>query len=435
MFAIIVEPEPHAGALVRSTLREIGCTPVVFSTAEEALCSARARQAEIDLIVLSLELPDTDGLQTTRRLAALLTGVPIITCSSCTDEDVITAAFAAGAHDFVGKPLRRGELAVRAKAALRVRDERLRRARHEQRLVDWARQLEKSKRDLESAVCIDPLTGIANRRHLDSLLRAEWRRAARDGDPLSVVLIDVDEFHAFNERYGHVGGDGCLARIANALAHTLRRASDVLARYGGEEFVAVLPNTDAAGACVVAERLRARVEELQISHAGSSCGQVLTISAGVATRIPTSSTSPEDLVQAADAALFRAKREGRNCCRAEGVDARTVSVQRQPWPTCPVVMLDPILVQRVPRFLESSRDDLDTLRGASLVDVGRGRSVATRIRRAAKSLGFDELAEIATRTEAQIGAAPDAARAHIDELVWYVEHVRVVYRKSALRAV
>jgi diguanylate cyclase (GGDEF)-like protein len=242
---------------------------------------------------------------------------------------MLARAYDAGAHDFIAKPVRPLELTLRAKAALRLRAERVRRGEYEQRLVQWAHQLAKSKRDLESTVRVDPLTGVANRRHFDMLIRAEWRRAARDQTSLSVVFVDLDDFHAFNERYGHIGGDACLAKVADVLARSLRRASDVLARYGGEELVAILPDTDTNGACVVGERLRATIEELQIPHVGSRCSRVVTLSAGVATRLASMGSNPESLIAAADAALFRAKAEGRNCYRAETIDVTDAAIRRE----------------------------------------------------------------------------------------------------------
>ena len=430
MQALIVDSDPLARDTVARLLRDVGCVrSIAVSSGDEALCCARANQSDLDLIVLDLELPDLDGFLACRRLSALLAGVPIIACCKRADSETLGKAYEAGAHDLVGKPFDEREVALRASAALRIREERTRRSLHEQRLVQWARQLEKSKRDLESTVCIDPLTGVANRRHFDSVLRAEWRRAMRDQTPLSLVFFDLDDFHAFNDRYGHVGGDACLAHVASALAHGLRRASDVLARYGGEELVAVLPDTDATGACAVAERLRARVEALDLPHAGSRCTTRVTVSAGAATRIPADGLTIEELVRAADAALFCAKREGRNCCRADAVDAQDIAVHRQPWPTCPVVELDPVLVQRVPRFLATARALTNQLRGA---DAKRAEACAQQLIRTARTLGLDAVVELSSHVAAaaERGDASGLVAA-VEQLAWYVEHVHVVYRRAA----
>jgi diguanylate cyclase (GGDEF)-like protein len=429
--ALIVDPDPAAAEVVRMVLEELGGQVVVVRTGAAALRVAREPGADFDLVVLELELPDMDGLVACRRLCMVLAGVPVVVCHKRDDDDAVVQAFGAGAHDVVHKPIRRTELGARLRAALGIRDERRRREAHDRRVVAWARQIEKSRRDLESTACTDPLTGIANRRHFDSLLCEEWRRAARDHVPFSLVFFDLDEFHVFNERYGHVSGDACLAKVARTMAHELRRASDVLARYGGEELVAVLPGTDVRGACIVAERMRARIEGLRLPHAGSRAG-VVTMSAGVATRTPKIGLTAEVLLEGADAALFRAKREGRNRCCADGFDAGPVVGSTQPWPACPTVIVDPILAQRVPRFLDALRMELCAL------EVGEAsvNSVLTCIRLYHESFGFNELADLATRVDEAAGRSDLAVlKAAVRDLAWYVDHVQVVYRRPALRAV
>ncbi len=158
----------------------------------------------------------------------------------------------------------------------------------------------------------DGLTGIANRRHFDEMLETEHRRATRDRTHLALVMIDVDHFKAFNDRYGHPEGDRCLQSIAAVLETMLRRPADLAARYGGEELVLLLPGTDAVGAHVVATRVVERVRALQIPHAGSPLG-VVTISAGVQAIIPDpEQPARESLLNAADRALYAAKCGGRS---------------------------------------------------------------------------------------------------------------------------
>ena len=159
---------------------------------------------------------------------------------------------------------------------------------------------------------VDGLTGIANRRQLDAELEREWRRAIRSGAPLSLVLLDIDGFKAFNDLYGHPAGDDCLRQVAAALAGVPRRAADLVARYGGEEFAMVLPDLDAAGAESIAESARAAIEALSIPHASSPAAPVVTLSAGAATRSPSRGGSAMALVAGADRALYLAKRQGRN---------------------------------------------------------------------------------------------------------------------------
>lgn len=163
---------------------------------------------------------------------------------------------------------------------------------------------------LEQLATRDGLTGLANRRCFDDTLRAEWARALRQHQPLSLLMVDVDNFKAFNDTNGHLGGDECLKRIAGAVASEMR-ANDLVARYGGEEFAVILPNQSLKGAAIVAERIRARVEQLQVPH-GRDAGKHVTVSIGAATAIGALDAEPSALVATADAALYRAKHMGRN---------------------------------------------------------------------------------------------------------------------------
>src|SRR5688572_29099816 len=191
--------------------------------------------------------------------------------------------------------------------------ERARSARAEE-LARLAHRLRGAAAELEATATTDGLTGIATRRRFDEALAREWRRTARAGAPLSLVLVDVDHFKAYNDRYGHPAGDACLRSVASQLAAAARRPGDLVARYGGEEFALLLPGTDSAGAAAVAGRACAAVERLAIPHGASSVGPYVTISAGVATTWLTPSDDVGGaavLVAAADGALYQAKERGR----------------------------------------------------------------------------------------------------------------------------
>lgn len=169
------------------------------------------------------------------------------------------------------------------------------------------------QKELEMLSFQDGLTGIANRRMLDSVLEKEWASARRSGQPLSVVLIDIDYFKQYNDHYGHIQGDECLQRVANALRAAAVRPRDLLARYGGEEFVVVLPETDEAAALKVAERCRNLVFAEEIPHRSSGLGALVTVSLGVATTVPTQEGRHQPLIERADRRLYLAKQRGRNC--------------------------------------------------------------------------------------------------------------------------
>ncbi len=157
----------------------------------------------------------------------------------------------------------------------------------------------------------DHLTGLANRRHFEELLAVECRRAARDGGPLSIVLLDIDRFKAFNDTYGHPHGDRCLVAVAYGVGTCVRRAGDLLARFGGEELIAVFPGTNENQAAGIAESMRLAVREMEIPHRGSPAG-VVTISLGVASARGAGQLDPDGLVQRVDEALYRAKEGGRD---------------------------------------------------------------------------------------------------------------------------
>ncbi|HEX8602930.1 MAG TPA: sensor domain-containing diguanylate cyclase [Pseudoduganella sp.] len=172
---------------------------------------------------------------------------------------------------------------------------------------------------LEKLALQDGLTGLANRRQFDVSLGNEFSRAARQGTPLGLAMIDVDNFKAYNDRYGHSAGDDCLRAVTRAIRQqTPKRAGDLAARYGGEEMAVLLPNTDTAGTAAVAGQMRAAVEALQLPHAGSPLG-IVTISCGIASIVPRRGVDAAALlVECADAALYAAKDAGRNCVRWHG---------------------------------------------------------------------------------------------------------------------
>ena len=158
----------------------------------------------------------------------------------------------------------------------------------------------------------DGLLEIANRRHFDARLEEEWRRAQRQGQSLSLLMIDVDHFKRYNDSYGHQAGDRCLQAVARAAQSALRRPGDLLARYGGEELVVILPNTELAGAILVAQAIQRALADLHIPHADSPVADQVTVSIGVATMLPNPQLESAQLLAAADHGLYSAKESGRN---------------------------------------------------------------------------------------------------------------------------
>ncbi|MES2127055.1 MAG: diguanylate cyclase [Pseudomonadota bacterium] len=194
---------------------------------------------------------------------------------------------------------------------LRVRRLTRQKVQLEELVAARTRELEGSNAKLEALSTTDSLTGITNRRGFDGALKAEWRRAKRANLPLSLVMLDVDHFKAFNDRYGHQAGDQCLRDVANVIANHARRTSDLAARYGGEEFALLIPATNGPDALLIARAICEDLQRLGVPHAGSPYG-VVTISIGIAALVPHEHNSAEILVHDADQALYRAKQEGRN---------------------------------------------------------------------------------------------------------------------------
>ncbi|AHN73833.2 diguanylate cyclase [Pandoraea pnomenusa] len=182
----------------------------------------------------------------------------------------------------------------------------------------------RAERELRLLARTDGLTGLSNRRSLDRILASEWRRMRRAKRSMAVAFVDIDWFKRYNDTQGHQAGDVALAAVAGAIGAALNRPSDAAGRYGGEEFIAVLPDTDAAGATRVAEAIRRSVEQLNLAHRSSDFGHV-TVSVGVACRRPRGNETVDALVKAADEALYRAKAAGRNCVVAAPSDATLTS--------------------------------------------------------------------------------------------------------------
>ncbi len=182
------------------------------------------------------------------------------------------------------------------------------------------KELEERNAKLERLSSLDGLTGLFNRRYFDDNLIKEWKQATRNNSPLSLLIVDIDYFKNYNDYYGHLEGDDCLRKVALSLYEALMRPADIIARYGGEEFTAILPNTGSEGARKVARRMMAHVAQLSIVHEGSSVAETITVSIGASSGFPSEKLSPTSLLDYADKALCKAKKNGRNSFRMRLVD-------------------------------------------------------------------------------------------------------------------
>jgi diguanylate cyclase (GGDEF)-like protein len=426
MSILLVEDDPDAAAQLCALLGQEGYHHVeVAGTMAEAVHQLEPQPSGgvPDLILVDLMLPDGNGLDLCRRLkhTRRYGQVPIVVVSSIDDECTIEECLDAGACDYLHKPVRPRELAARLRAALRVKRAGEQHWSREHQLLGLAERLRKNNEELARLSGTDPLTGVANRRQFNVVYRSEWRRASRAALPLALVLFDVDDFHAYNERYGHVLGDQCLVAVATAIADCGQRPSDLFARYGGEEFVFVLPETDIEGARIVAERARARVQALALPHDRARAALVVTISAGYASMVPRPDLSPETLLSEADDALLRAKHSGRN--RSESAES---AAETPPEPI--MVEVDPIIARRIPTFLANRRNDVRlVLEALDHEGFDAIRRVGHNLKGSGASYGFQPITDIG-RTIEDSAAARDAEaiRHAVSDLSRYLDQVQVV---------
>jgi len=275
---------------------------------------AQAVRIKPTVILQDLVMPGLDGLSLVReyRNHPATKDIPIIVLSTKEDPLIKSAAFSAGANDYLVKLPDTIELVARIRYHSRSYMTLLQRDAAYRALRVSQQQLLDTNLVLQRLMNSDGLTGLSNRRHFDEYLELEWRRSLRDQTQLSLLMIDVDYFKSYNDSFGHVEGDEALRKVAAAIRDASSRPSDLPARYGGEEFVLVLPNTSPGGARLVAEKLRQTVAALKIAHNTPAEGASLTISIGLATMVPQPGTDCRLLISAADRGLYLAKNNGRN---------------------------------------------------------------------------------------------------------------------------
>lgn len=305
MKILIVEDSRSNLALLTHYVEQFGATPITAETGQAAIEAFSGQQP--DLVLLDVVLPDLDGFAVAKRIRTMekvSEWTPIIFLSSLGDDAHIEQGITAGGDDYLLKPVSEIVLGAKIRAMQRLV---LMRAS----LLALTRKLDAANQELIRISSSDGLTGIANRRFFDEAISIEWRRARRHSNSLAMLMCDVDFFKRFNDTYGHIAGDDCLRKVASAIRKNTERPSDIVARYGGEEFAVVLPETSVGGALMVAEKIRNAIRELNIPHSESPSGRV-TMSIGIAAAAPGFDNPPDDLINAADKALYRAKHDGRN---------------------------------------------------------------------------------------------------------------------------
>jgi two-component system chemotaxis family response regulator WspR len=312
IMVLLVDDQAIIAEAIRQALADE--TSVDFhycASPEDAVTVAEETRATV--ILQDLVMPGTDGLTLVRqyRQNPATRDIPIIVLSTKEEPLVKSAAFAAGANDYLVKLPDRIELIARIRYHSRSYLNLLQRDEAYQALRQSQQQLLATNLELQRLTHSDGLTGLSNRRYLDQYLSAEWRRGVRDKSGLGFLMIDVDNFKAYNDTYGHVAGDEVLKRVAQTIESCLGRSPDLAARFGGEEFAVVIPGTSSGGLRLLAEKIRLAIEGLGIPHSVSASG-IVTISIGAATLVPSLTDPVTTLIEAADVALYRAKRDGKN---------------------------------------------------------------------------------------------------------------------------
>ncbi|WP_230600341.1 diguanylate cyclase [Vibrio fluvialis] len=276
---------------------------LMATTGQQAI--AVCREHKPDLILMDVLMPDINGWETCKILKRDpdIATIPVIFVTALTDQDDENACWDAGAVDFLQKPINANTLKHRVRAHLTLK--------HQSDL-------------LRSLAYVDGLTGISSRRHFDQYIETQMGHAFRKQESLGVLLIDIDFFKQYNDRYGHIAGDDCLRQVAQSLKQSCLRSADMVARYGGEEFVLVLPDTDENGLEHIAQRIKQQLEQEVIAHIGSPTS-LLTVSAGGAVYQPGDQPgSTEAMLVLADTMLYKAKAEGRNQSRVEALRAEVL---------------------------------------------------------------------------------------------------------------
>jgi diguanylate cyclase (GGDEF)-like protein len=320
---LIVDDNPQNIQLAAGHLKLPGVDVAFAMSAMEAL--ETIAHDSFDLLLLDVMMPEMDGYELCRRVKAMpgYREVPVIFLTARGDAESVVAGFEAGAVDYISKPFSGPELVSRVQTHLRLRElvvrleeinaslniDLLKAMRHEDELAETREVLAQRNRELYEQATKDPLTGLANRRHIMAIAEYEQNRVERMGASLGIIVGDLDHFKQINDTLGHPCGDQVLVAVGELLTTTVRR-QDQVARWGGEEFLILLPDTTGSGAKVLAEKARAAVEAFEFSCEGHDETLKLTMTFGVTTC--NSLTGLDEAIRHADEALYEGKSGGRN---------------------------------------------------------------------------------------------------------------------------
>ncbi|MBV8566226.1 MAG: diguanylate cyclase [Methylobacteriaceae bacterium] len=311
---LLIDDQPLVGEAVRRALLDEQQLTFHYC-GDPSRAVALAHETKPTVILQDLVMPGVNGLDLVRRYRGEpgTAAIPIIVLSTKEEATVKSEAFKAGANDYLVKLPDRVELVARIRYHSAAYMNHLQRDAAYRALRESQQRLMETNRELQRLTNVDGLTGLSNRRYFKEYIEAEWKRALRGQTALSLLMIDVDYFKQYNDTYGHVAGDEVLKQVARTVGDSFKRSTDLAARYGGEEFVVILPETPPADTEYLARKLCMAVQDLHLPHAASNVAGHVTISVGGATTVPDRGQSFFLLVDAADKALYEAKRAGRNC--------------------------------------------------------------------------------------------------------------------------
>jgi len=290
---LIVDDDP---SIIMATSKALNGLGKIIFAVNGADALVLAEKELPDVILLDAEMPNMNGFEVCAGLKAKkeTSSIPIIFITSHSGSDFEIKVFDHGASDYINKPLNPRVVLARTNLQL-----------------NYKRALEK----LEYLSLTDGLTGLLNRRAFDERFLLEFTRAQRVCRPISLLMIDIDEFKKYNDHFGHVQGDTCIQQTAKVLLDVSQRTTDFVTRYGGEEFTIVLPDTDMKGAKHFATHILNHMLALDIAHAPSAQRKMVTLSIGCSSIIPNHNDNPKELLSTSDAALFDAKNSGRACIK------------------------------------------------------------------------------------------------------------------------
>jgi two-component system chemotaxis family response regulator WspR len=311
--ALLVDDQPMIGEAIRRMLAEQGNIAFHYC-ANPAEAIKVAKKVRPTVILQDIVMPGVDGLDLVRqyRTESLTSRIPIIVLSSKEEAIVKNEAFEAGANDYLVKLPDKLELIARIRYHSKAYLNQLQRDDAYRALRESQRQLQDTNLQLEKLSNLDGLTGLSNRRYLDRHVEMEWNRAMRAQQSLAIFMIDVDNFKSYNDSHGHLAGDAILKSVAETIQRHCQRSTDCAARFGGEEFVVMLAEATVAESQRFGENLCRAIQDECLPHGASAVSPYLTVSIGGAVAVPDRDESSSLLIEAADQALYKAKRAGKN---------------------------------------------------------------------------------------------------------------------------